>query len=130
MAHKIWQIMCWWKKNATLDSRINVGLRFIFGIFFQALQIFSSFSPKNQFFISQVPTFIPFGKFSMPYVYSKPNVYSLPYVYSGVESGASNLQLGLNTKIGIVQKVYKWSNCPFAKMIPPWENHFGKTTAL
>ena len=24
---------------------------------------------------------------------------------------------GLNIKIGIVQKVYEWSNCPFAKMI-------------
>ena len=36
---------------------------------------------------------------------------------------------GLNIIIGIVQKVYEWSNCPFAKMIPKWENHFGKTTA-
>ena len=27
---------------------------------------------------------------------------------------------GLNSKIGIVQKVYVWSNCPFAKMILQW----------
>ena len=27
---------------------------------------------------------------------------------------------GLNIKIGIVQKVYEWSNCPFAKMILQW----------
>ena len=33
---------------------------------------------------------------------------------------------GLNIKIGIVQKVYEWSNCPFAKMIPQLENRFGK----
>ena len=37
---------------------------------------------------------------------------------------------GLNIKIGIVQKVYEWSNCPFAKMIFPWGDHFGKRTAL
>ena len=36
---------------------------------------------------------------------------------------------GPNFKIGIVQKVYEWSSCPFAKMIILWENHFGKTTA-
>ena len=37
---------------------------------------------------------------------------------------------GLNIKIGIVQKVYKWSSCPFAKMIPRLENHFGKIPAF
>ena len=36
---------------------------------------------------------------------------------------------GLNIKIGIVQKVYEWSSCPFAKMIPRLENHFGKIPA-
>ena len=36
---------------------------------------------------------------------------------------------GLNIKICIVQKGYEWSNCPFAKMIPKWENHFGSMTA-
>ena len=33
---------------------------------------------------------------------------------------------GLNIKIGIVQKVYERSICPFFKMIPQLENHFGK----
>ena len=33
---------------------------------------------------------------------------------------------GLNIIIGIVQIVYEWSSCPFAKIIPPRENHFGK----
>ena len=33
---------------------------------------------------------------------------------------------GLNIKIGMVQKVYEWSNCPFAKKIPPLENHLAK----
>ena len=33
-------------------------------------------------------------------------------------------------KIETDQKVYQWSNCPFAKMIPSWENHFGKITVL
>ena len=36
---------------------------------------------------------------------------------------------GLNIKIGIVQKVYEWPSCPFVKMIPWLENHFGKRTA-
>ena len=36
---------------------------------------------------------------------------------------------GLNIKIGIIQKVYEWSSCPFAKMIPRLENHFGKIPA-
>ena len=36
---------------------------------------------------------------------------------------------GLNIKIGIVQKVYEWSNCPFAKTIIWWGNPFGKRTA-
>ena len=36
---------------------------------------------------------------------------------------------GLNIKIGIFQKVYEWPSCPFVKMIPWWENHFGKRTA-
>ena len=36
---------------------------------------------------------------------------------------------GLDIKIGIVQKVYEWSSCPFAKMIPRLENHFGKILA-
>ena len=35
---------------------------------------------------------------------------------------------GLNIIIDIVQNVYEWSSCPFAKMIPQWENHFGKIT--
>ena len=35
---------------------------------------------------------------------------------------------GLNTKIDIVQKVYKWSNCPFVKMILLRGDHFGKKT--
>ena len=33
---------------------------------------------------------------------------------------------GLNTKIGIVQKVYEGWSCSFAKMIPWLDNHFGK----
>ena len=36
---------------------------------------------------------------------------------------------GLNIKIGIVQKVYEWSSCPFAKMISRLENHYGKIPA-
>ena len=36
---------------------------------------------------------------------------------------------GLNIKIGIVQKVYKWWSCSFAKMIPWVDNRFGKRTA-
>ena len=36
---------------------------------------------------------------------------------------------GLKIIIGIVQKVYDWSGCPYAKTIPPRENHFGKITA-
>ena len=31
---------------------------------------------------------------------------------------------GLNIIIGIVQKVYQWPGCYFAKMILQWENHF------
>ena len=27
----------------------------------------------------------------------------------------------------MVQKIYEWSSCPFAKMIPSWESHFGKS---
>ena len=34
----------------------------------------------------------------------------------------------LNMIIGCSSKS-EWSNCPFAKMIPSWENHFGKITA-
>ena len=34
----------------------------------------------------------------------------------------------LNIKLDIVQKVYEWSSCPFAKKIPPQENHFGQRT--
>ena len=34
---------------------------------------------------------------------------------------------GLNIKIGIAQKIYtKWWSCSFAKMLPWWDNHFGK----
>ena len=29
--------------------------------------------------------------------------------------------------LGIVQKVYEWWSCPFAKMIPLWEKYFGKS---
>ena len=36
---------------------------------------------------------------------------------------------GLNIKIGIVQRVYEWPNCPFAKMIPWLKNHYGKIPA-
>ena len=32
-------------------------------------------------------------------------------------------------KLGIVKKLYKWSSCPLAKMIPALENNFGKITA-
>ena len=35
----------------------------------------------------------------------------------------------LNIIIDIVQKVYEWSRCPLAEMIPWLENHFGKITA-
>ena len=31
---------------------------------------------------------------------------------------------GLNVKIGIVQKVYERSSCPFAKMIPRLKKYF------
>ena len=31
--------------------------------------------------------------------------------------------------LAIVQKVYEWSSCPFAKMILPLGDHFGKRTA-
>ena len=96
-----------------IDSGIHVGPTFInfgyfqalclinFWNFFQALQIFSSFSPNTQVFYQSspyiysfwhsfwaphlfflpnflCPTFILFAKYSRPYVYS------LPYVYSGV----------------------------------------------
>ena len=40
------------------------------------------------------------------------------------------ISTGLNIKIGIIQKVYEWSSCPFAKMILLWGDHFVKTTAL
>ena len=36
---------------------------------------------------------------------------------------------GVNIKIDIVQKAYEWWNCPFAKMIPRLEKHFGKLPA-
>ena len=36
---------------------------------------------------------------------------------------------GLNIKICLVQKVYEWSNCSFAKMIFQWGDLFGKRTA-
>ena len=36
---------------------------------------------------------------------------------------------GINIKISIVQKLHEWSNCPFPKMIPRLENHFGKIPA-
>ena len=35
----------------------------------------------------------------------------------------------LNIKIDLVHKVYEWPSCLFVKMIPSWENHFGKRTA-
>ena len=35
---------------------------------------------------------------------------------------------GLNIKMGIVQKVYEWSSCCFAKKISPFKNHLGKMT--
>ena len=37
---------------------------------------------------------------------------------------------GLNTKIDIVQKVYKWSSCPFAKMILPKRGSFWQKDSL
>ena len=46
-----------------------------------------------------------------------------------LEGDASNLRLGLISKVGKVQKVCEWSSCPFAKMIPPLVNHFGIKTA-
>ena len=33
---------------------------------------------------------------------------------------------GLNIKIDIVQKIYEWSSCSFAKMIPRLGNNFAK----
>ena len=36
---------------------------------------------------------------------------------------------GLNIKITIIQKAYEWTSCPFAKMIPRLEHHFGKIPA-
>ena len=36
---------------------------------------------------------------------------------------------GLNIKINIVQKVYEWSSCRFAKMMLWLEDHFGKKPA-
>ena len=36
---------------------------------------------------------------------------------------------GLNIKIVIVPKVYKWPSCSFAKMILSWGDHFDKKTA-
>ena len=36
---------------------------------------------------------------------------------------------GPNIKIGIVQKVYEWWSCSFAKMIVQSGDHFGKRTA-
>ena len=36
---------------------------------------------------------------------------------------------GLNIKIGIVQKVYEWQSCSFAKMIFSIGDHFDKKTA-
>ena len=35
-------------------------------------------------------------------------------------------ETGLNIIIGIVQKVYEWPICPFAKMIPLWVHHFDR----
>ena len=37
---------------------------------------------------------------------------------------------GLITKIDIVQKVYKWSSCPFAKMILPKRGSFWQKDSL
>ena len=34
----------------------------------------------------------------------------------------------LDIKIGIAQKVYELWNCSFAKILPWWDNHFGKRT--
>ena len=35
---------------------------------------------------------------------------------------------GLNIKIGIAQKVYELWNCSFVKILPWWDNDFGKRT--
>ena len=65
--------------------------------------------------------------FSILYILSRTE---LQYVPVKVHRGClKSKKTGLNIKIDIVQKVYDWSNCPFAKMIPPLENHFDKRTA-
>ena len=59
-------------------------------------------------------------------------------LYTNLQTSSNSLRLPrgwcikfatvLNTKIDIVQKVYKWSSCPFAKMILERGYHFGKRT--
>ena len=51
------------------------------------------------------------------------------YVWIVTRGWCIKFATGLNIIIGIAQKVYEWSSCPFAKIIPPWKNHFGKITA-
>ena len=52
--------------------------------------------------------------------------FSLELVSLDTRGWCAKFATRLNIKISIVQKVYEWSSCPFAKIIPPWVHHFGK----
>ena len=66
--------------------------------------------------------------FSILYILSRTE---LQYVPVKVHRGClKSKKTGLNIKIDIVQKVYDWSNCPFAKMIPPIRKSFWQKDSL
>ena len=83
---------------------------------------------KHLFFLPNFPgpTFI-----SCPTCSPKSRIYTFTFypVHKWNRGWGEKKYTGPNFWIGIVQKVYEWSNCPFAKMIPPWEKVFGKRTA-
>ena len=55
------------------------------------------------------------------------NAHSFTSFHAFLSKGCPKIMFTrLNIIMGIVQKVHEWSSCPFAKMCPPWENHFGK----
>ena len=70
-----------------------------------------------------VPIQSPLSPFRVPLKTFK----SLRVPFKSVFRGwGSKFATRLNIKIDIVQKVYEWLSCPFAKMIPPWGNQFDK----